>query len=76
MHGGWRYLHEDVWRYLLECGPPHVLVPPRLPSRRDVALALTFELLMTRFGYDARRFCRDRPPHGRQLLVADRVKQL
>ena len=44
-------------RSLLECGPPHILVPPRLPSRRDVALALTFELLMTRFGYDARRFC-------------------
>ena len=62
-------------RSLLECGPPHVLVPPRLPSRRDVALALTFELLMNRFGYDARRFCRDRL-HGRQLSVsAARVKR-
>ena len=56
-------------RSLLECGPPHILVPPRLPSRRDVALALTFELLMTRFGYDTRRFCRDRP-QGRQLSVS------
>jgi len=53
-------------RSLLECGPPNVLVPPRPPSRRDVALALSFELLMSRFGYDPWRFCRP-GPRGRRL---------